>query len=66
MFFKPLKLIHKLYSHILSFLLLFHDFLDSRLFLIIKICDQILIITVRKHNRYKMYSLFSHHYVITF
>ncbi len=49
------------YNHtFISLLLLFHYFPDFGLFLIIRICDQILIILVGKHNRLRVYLLSSH------
>jgi hypothetical protein len=52
-----------------SWLLPFHYFLDSGLLLIIRICDHILIIIVRKtyiDSEFIFYFLFSHQYVIAF
>jgi hypothetical protein len=52
-----------------SWLLLFHYFLDFGLLLIIKICDHILIIIVRKTHidlEFMFYFLFSHQYAIAF
>jgi hypothetical protein len=55
---KPFKLIFKLYSHILSTLLLSHYFPIFWLFFIIQIYDYILIIIVKKHNKFKFIHYF--------
>jgi hypothetical protein len=62
----PFKLSFKFYSHIHLITIIVPLFLDSELFLIIIICDHILIITIRKHNKFIVYSLFPYQYAIIF
>jgi hypothetical protein len=62
---KPFKLFFKFYSHICFITINIPLLLDSRLFFIIIICDQILIIIVFK-KKIQVYSLFPHQYAIIF